>query len=263
MLIHKIEEQGGADKVSFIGSTNEAEVAPCASHTNLPKQSLHITVAEDKMKTNDVGVLEAGGEGTAKVSRSKDLSEASKLLNSSQVMSGSVSSSKWRELLISKTSTVESAKECGTLVECWGWCVRAMRRRSQTLRGWNQRVVGDIGNHIHQAKEALSGLDVLEDGIGLNVEEVKYERIKEQIQCQQSRISWLKNGDCNSSFFHNSLSRRKRKNTIHGILVKEEVVSDVKGAKGVIRNHFVRIFDKKTNVKLDLEGIGFDTITEA
>ncbi|KAL2319438.1 hypothetical protein Fmac_028407 [Flemingia macrophylla] len=90
---------------------NEAVVAPCASHINLPKQSLHITVAEDKMKTNDVGALEPGGEGTAKVSRSKDLSEASKFLNSSQAMSGSVSSSKWRELLIYKKATVESAKE--------------------------------------------------------------------------------------------------------------------------------------------------------
>lgn len=63
-------------------------------------------------------------------------------------------------------------------------------------------------------------------------------------------------------FFHTCISRRKRKNFIHGILVEEDLVSDVDGIKGAIKNHFVKLFDTRPNLRIGLEGMGFNVIGE-
>ncbi|XP_019427226.1 PREDICTED: uncharacterized protein LOC109335545 [Lupinus angustifolius] len=49
---------------------------------------------------------------------------------------------------------------------------------------------------------------------------------KDNLLCQKSRQSWLKEGDSNSKFFHASINQRRRSNRIPGLFIEGEWVDD-------------------------------------
>lgn len=65
----------------------------------------------------------------------------------------------------------------------------------------------------------------------------KYEEY-ESILRQKSRILWLKDGDKNTKFFHNTIKRRQWRNNIQGIRYKGMWIKDPRKIKDLFTNHF-------------------------
>lgn len=103
-----------------------------------------------------------------------------------------------------------------------------LRRLARDLRRWSRSQVGDIKLQLAIASEVILRLEIaqetrlLSDGerhllsnpksrfLGLSVLN------KIQIR-QRSRLTWLKEGDVNSKFFHIKANSRRRKNYIHSL----------------------------------------------
>jgi hypothetical protein len=127
----------------------------------------------------------------------------------------------------------------------------------QKLKEWNSSVVSDYDEHISGAKEVLYNLDSKEEEVGLKVEEVSRRKEAMVSLYKQSRLLME---IATRGFCHRCISRRKRRNTIHGILVDDISVFDVDGVKGEIKDHFVSMFEERCRVRVGLEEIDFDVI---
>lgn len=62
--------------------------------------------------------------------------------------------------------------------------------------------------------------------------------LKESLLRQKSRVSWLKDGDFNTRFFHNAMRGRQRKNHISFIKTSNGLSEDVYVIKEVVSNFF-------------------------
>lgn len=72
----------------------------------------------------------------------------------------------------------------------------------------------------------------------LYMELYKQNRVEEEEQRQKSRCLWLKSGDKNTSFFHNSIKMRRAGNNIGKISVEGRVLSEQGEIKEAASRHF-------------------------
>jgi hypothetical protein len=100
------------------------------------------------------------------------------------------------------------------------------------LRKWNKEVFGNIFEEKKKLEQEME--DIQQKGIqgifSSNLTEreakvkddlIKRKRREETLWCQKSRIHWLKEGDKNTRFFHNSLIQRRNRNRIVAIKVQD------------------------------------------
>lgn len=64
-------------------------------------------------------------------------------------------------------------------------------------------------------------------------------RVKETLWSQRSRACWLKDGDCNTIFFHGKEDQRRRKNAIKRL---KDYVGDWKNSQQQCENILVEYF---------------------
>lgn len=135
------------------------------------------------------------------------------------------------------------------LVEkCWlennfqGWKAFTLKEKLKLLKwelkNWNSEVFDDIDFRIHSIEKETSHLVLVAETVGLSEEEIVLRRVKfvdlrkslndkHSLLRQKSRVKWLKEGDANTSFFHTSISNRRRHNRLLAIQVEDLWIEEV------------------------------------
>ncbi|KAL8492247.1 hypothetical protein ACS0TY_023765 [Phlomoides rotata] len=99
-----------------------------------------------------------------------------------------------------------------------------------------------MNDNVEKRKEEILKLDLIDDALGLedweickiNEEQagllVELER-RDSLLRQKSRVKWIEDGDTNSSFFHNFINKRRKRNEILGMLIEGEWREEVEDVK--------------------------------
>ncbi|KAL8471619.1 hypothetical protein ACS0TY_029028 [Phlomoides rotata] len=131
-----------------------------------------------------------------------------------------------------------------------GWAGFSLKEKFKLLKAdlksWNSQVFGKISSNIESQREEIRRLDLIDEVFGLDEQEVSKRnrattllltelKKKNSLDSQKARYLWLRDGDCNSRFFHSYINRRRKRNEILGLNVNgewQEKVEDVKRDKG-------------------------------
>ncbi|XP_058761311.1 uncharacterized protein LOC131634691 [Vicia villosa] len=134
-----------------------------------------------------------------------------------------------------------------------------LRRLKLRLRDWNREVFVWIDLKVKEEVDNLNMLDnLLVDNIGDNVEALVSNRrevskeiwnnlnMKESVLRLKSRQLWLKEGDKNSRFYHNSIKDKQRRNLISSLEGRNGRVEGVENIKNEVFCYF-QDFSKEEN----------------
>lgn len=114
-----------------------------------------------------------------------------------------------------------------------------MQRLTRDLHKWEQRKIGNVKLQLGTAKEILHHLEIARDSRDLSPRE-EWLRKKLKLHCLglaslertiarlRSRVLYLKEGDANTSFFHQQARYKKKKNFIAKLQVGDQTVFDQK-----------------------------------
>uniref|UniRef100_A0A803Q0M3 Reverse transcriptase domain-containing protein n=1 Tax=Cannabis sativa TaxID=3483 RepID=A0A803Q0M3_CANSA len=149
---------------------------------------------------------------------------------------------------------------------------RRLHSTAQALSKWNREVFGHCQFKLQALERLLTEVQnriptkenvELEGSIMLEIDEV--EKRLESIWKQKSRENWLKEGDCNTKFFHASVAVRRKRSFIWAI--KKEDGSWIEGRDHIgdyFRNHFLELFSStNSHFNSDLEDLFEPCISNA
>jgi hypothetical protein len=74
-------------------------------------------------------------------------------------------------------------------------------------------------------------------------------RVQTSMNWQKARMNWVKEGDANSKFFHNVMSNRKRRNSIHMVHVDGFLVEGVQNIRKAVFDHFANHYRAPVTVR--------------
>ena len=142
--------------------------------------------------------------------------------------------------------------ECKEVVRsCWerrelGWISSRWRKKNNDCKSslikWSRNKFHKRGQQIH---ELLQELDVLQKEWVSNIPEIKEKSRaqEESFWLQRSRLSWLRAGDANTKFFHQSTLYRRRRNKVIKINDGEGMWEDRPGrVRNLMEEHFISTF---------------------
>lgn len=89
------------------------------------------------------------------------------------------------------------------------------------LKEWNRDNFGHVQKRIRILKSELEAIKYeMRTGESINkeayiVSELDEWRLREELLWKQrSKVDWIKDGDCNTKFFHSKATQRKKRNSI-------------------------------------------------
>jgi hypothetical protein len=140
------------------------------------------------------------------------------------------------------------------------------------LRKWNREVFGILDLNIDKTVKELNVIEsfldedngdvVLTRREGLNKEFWNQLHLKESLIKQKSRVKWVKEGDSNSRFFHESIKSRRRRNQWVTLKNGEHWVEGVDEVKSYVKSYFENNFKESWDSRPTLNGIQFQSLSE-
>ncbi|KAM1951519.1 hypothetical protein ACFX15_006123 [Malus domestica] len=138
----------------------------------------------------------------------------------------------------------------GNSVERWNLKINETR---SNLSKWSRDKFGQRSRQIQKLMDHLGQLQLNWRGNSHEIEELtkKVDRLwrqEESVWQQKSRVQWLKDGDANTKFFHQSTIQRRRRNQVISLKNGQGNWVDTPGQiRRLIDNHFVELFTSSGN----------------
>jgi hypothetical protein len=144
-----------------------------------------------------------------------------------------------------------------------------IRVTAKGLQAWSDKKVGHVASQLAMAREILHMLEIAQDSRALTPEELMMKfmlkkrslmlsSLKRTIARSRSRITWLKEGDANTKFFHMHARHRKRKNFIAKLEYEDGICTSHEEKSNLVDEFYVNLLG--TNVdrenSIDLQALG-------
>lgn len=151
--------------------------------------------------------------------------------------------------------------------------INKLREVKGKLKEWNHNEFGNIDTNIKLLEDEIQNLDNMNNIrplTTLELEERKnaqsnlwmWIKRKELYWAQNSRLTWLKDGDRNTKFFHAIASNKRRKNSINSIEIDGQVIDDPSSIKKEAAAFFKEIFTENSHNRPTFEGLNFSHLSK-
>ena len=141
------------------------------------------------------------------------------------------------------------------------------------LKIWNKEEYGDSFKKVQQLEVELNKLE--EDTLHRQMTDLEISRRKklqedlwvaaqahEALLRQKSRSRWLKEGDCNTRFFHIRVNANRNRNSIKGLLIEGVWTDEPNKVKEEIRTFFSNRFQEADFQRPKIDGIIFKSLDQ-
>ncbi|XP_045791549.1 uncharacterized protein LOC123886261 [Trifolium pratense] len=142
----------------------------------------------------------------------------------------------------------------------------------ESLRKWNREIFGFLDLNIEKTVKDINDIEGLLGGDDMDVELTRREglnkdfwrqlHLKESLLKQKSRTRWVKEGDSNTRYFHESIKSRRRRNQLMALKDEDHWVHGVKEVKGFVKNFFENNFKENWENRPNLNGITFHSLSD-
>ncbi|KAG4122997.1 hypothetical protein ERO13_D11G305506v2 [Gossypium hirsutum] len=151
---------------------------------------------------------------------------------------------------------------------------RKLRKLKGALRKWNGDAGNELEKRINEIEERIKILDdesdnreltelEMEEMRSLNLELGEMIKFKESVWRQKSRMTWLKDGDSNTAFFHRAVKIKAKRKIVHGMKIENSWYSEPKELKEKMFNFFRDHFSRPSRKwKMDMV-LKFNRLKEA
>jgi hypothetical protein len=158
-----------------------------------------------------------------------------------------------------------------------GWMAVILKEKlkglKSILRVWNKENYGQMDSKMNNLIEDIKRLDLKSESLGISEEEVllrkrkfsemwQLRRCKESTIRQQSRQTWLREGDSNSRFFHASVKSRGKRNLISALQVGETWLESPADIRQATVDNFKLKFSTVSWLRPKLDGVSFPSLSE-
>jgi hypothetical protein len=158
-----------------------------------------------------------------------------------------------------------------------GWGGHVLKEKLKLMKGalreWHVAHSQNLPGMIDSLKARLSVLDAkgeaevlseaeLEDLHGISSDIHSLSRLHASICWQQSRSTWLKEGDANTKYFHSVLASRRRGNTISSIQVDGAIIEGVHPIRQAVFSHFESHFKARRVDRPGVENLAFKQLNQ-
>ncbi|WKA03336.1 hypothetical protein VitviT2T_021451 [Vitis vinifera] len=159
-----------------------------------------------------------------------------------------------------------------------GWEGHKFMRRLQyvkaKLKEWNKFSFGELKEEKKSILNDLANFDAIEQEGGLNPDllsqrasrkgELEELILREEIHWKQkAKVKWVKEGDCNSKFYHKVANGRRNRKYIKELENERALV--LKNAESIteeILHYFEKLYTNPTGESWGVEGLDWSTISE-
>jgi len=146
-----------------------------------------------------------------------------------------------------------------------------IKRLKARLKVWNKEQFGDTFKKLRSIEAEMNKLELNINDRQLSTQEM-LDRKKlqedlwiaaqshESLLRQKARSRWIKEGDCNSCFFHLLLNSNCRNNFLTGVMIDGSWIDESGRVKEAVRLFFMNKFEENEWVRPKLDGARFQSI---
>ncbi|KAL9690969.1 hypothetical protein QQ045_011386 [Rhodiola kirilowii] len=124
------------------------------------------------------------------------------------------------------------------------------------IKTWNRKVFVNVNEKVNNLRRKLSEIrDLPRTEVNINIESDLMQEMDEWLKreevmwCQRSRVTWLREGDNNTSFFHRKATARKRANNILHLRNNDgNLCYDQLSLETIAKQYFMNIFQSEISI---------------